>query len=123
MKNIQAIKSERKAIVVGASSGIGRGLAETLIRNGYHVGITGRREERLMALKDRYPDKVEVSCFDITDHNRTIQCLDNLIDKLQGLDLFIFSSGQGATNGNLSFLIDYKVIKVNILGFTNAMTH
>lgn len=45
----------KKAIVVGATSGIGRKLAEILADNGYMVGITGRRGELLMksALKSR----------------------------------------------------------------------
>ncbi len=43
----------KKAIVVGASSGIGRGLALLLAENGYKVGITGRRTELLEELRKR----------------------------------------------------------------------
>jgi short-subunit dehydrogenase len=41
----------KKAIVIGATSGIGRELAMLLSENNYQVGITGRRTELLESLK------------------------------------------------------------------------
>jgi short-subunit dehydrogenase len=41
----------RRAIIIGATSGIGRSLAEILVREGYLVGITGRREELLESIQ------------------------------------------------------------------------
>ncbi len=35
----------KKAIIIGGTSGIGRGLAKPLIKNNWTVGITGRRTE------------------------------------------------------------------------------
>lgn len=46
----------KKAIIIGASSGIGKELALTLARDGYRVGITGRREPFLAVLKNEAPD-------------------------------------------------------------------
>ena len=46
----QANKS-KKAIIVGASSGIGKALARELVKNNYSVGITGRRDALLLKLK------------------------------------------------------------------------
>jgi short-subunit dehydrogenase len=46
----------KKAIVIGATSEIGKGLAELLARDGYTVGITGRRAELLIDVKQRNPD-------------------------------------------------------------------
>ena len=39
-----------KAIIVGATSGIGRELAKLLVDNGLIVGITGRRQEFLIEI-------------------------------------------------------------------------
>jgi short-subunit dehydrogenase len=114
---------KKKAIIIGASSGIGEALAMKLVNDGYRVGITGRREEKLEAIRARSPEHILACSFDITDTEGSVKCIDRLVEELGGLDLFIYCSGRGATNEDLSFLLDYKVIKVNIIGFTNAMTH
>ena len=41
----------KKAIIIGATSGLGKGLAEKLTAENYKVGITGRRVELLEKLK------------------------------------------------------------------------
>lgn len=56
-----------KAIVIGASSGIGMSIAEILATRGYRVGVTGRRIERLEALHDRYPDRIIARRIDVQD--------------------------------------------------------
>jgi short-subunit dehydrogenase len=44
------------AIIIGATSGIGKELAKLLVSNGFNVGITGRRTELLESLKSENPD-------------------------------------------------------------------
>jgi len=44
----------RKAIIIGATSGIGKSLSEILLHEGYVVGITGRREELLQDLQSTH---------------------------------------------------------------------
>ena len=51
-KNTNKMKT---AIVFGATSGIGKALAELLVNDGYKVAITGRRLEKLLELKEAYP--------------------------------------------------------------------
>jgi short-subunit dehydrogenase len=114
---------KKKAIIIGASSGIGEAIAMTLIRDGYKVGITGRRLEKLQSIRERDPENILICSFDITDTEGSVKCIDMLLKDLGGIDLFIYCSGRGATNEDLCFLIDYKVINVNIIGFTNAVTH
>jgi short-subunit dehydrogenase len=41
----------KKAIIIGATSGIGKSLAELLNREGYEVGVIGRREELFQSIK------------------------------------------------------------------------
>ena len=45
----------KKAIVIGATSGIGKSISEILIQNDYSVGITGRRIEMLLSFKEKNP--------------------------------------------------------------------
>lgn len=40
----------KKVIIIGATSGIGKGLAERFLREGNTVGITGRREDKLQEI-------------------------------------------------------------------------
>ena len=42
---------DKKAIIVGASSGIGREVALLLLKEGWHIGVAARREESLQELK------------------------------------------------------------------------
>ncbi len=108
----------KKAIIIGATSGIGRQLAILLANKNYTVGITGRRKLLLEDIKKNNHDKFIIAHFDITDILETKKQLDNLVDKLGGLDLLILSSGTGDINTHLEFEIERKAIDVNVLGFT-----
>jgi len=79
----------KKAIIIGASSGIGKELALILSRNNYTVGITGRREELLDNIRKSNEKRFIVRSFDITQNNR-IEKLKELIAELNGLDLLVF---------------------------------
>ena len=48
----------KKAIIIGATSGIGKELSERFVANNYKVGITGRRKELLLELKDKNPERL-----------------------------------------------------------------
>lgn len=69
----------KKAIVVGATSGIGKELARLLARNGYMVGVTGRRKALLVALKQEQPDSFFTKIFDVTDTTLSILELNELV--------------------------------------------
>ena len=66
----------KKVIIIGATSGIGRGLAERFIQEGNMVGITGRRENKLQELCSQ-----NKNCFytisDVTKETDTIRQLNN----------------------------------------------
>ena len=48
----------KRAIVIGATSGIGLALVKVLVARGYIVGATGRREKLLAELQTEYPGKI-----------------------------------------------------------------
>ncbi len=111
----------KKAIIIGATSGIGKELAKLLVDNNYKVGITGRRTELLNELKETNPNSFLPKTFDVVDTKTSIEKLEELITELDGLDLMILSLGTGDINTNLDFEIDRKVIDVNVIGFTNII--
>ncbi len=108
----------KKAIVVGASSGIGKELAIILADKGYKVGITGRRDQLLLNLQATKPGSFLVSCFDVADVKNVPACLQHLVDDLGGLDLLVLSSGTGKINPTLDTKIEQQTNAVNVTGFT-----
>lgn len=86
-----------KAIIVGASSGIGMEVARLLLADGWHIGIAARREEPLLELKAMAPEHVEVMTIDVTQPDAGQRLL-SLIDKMGGMDLYFHSSGIGKQN-------------------------
>lgn len=83
----------KKAIVIGASSGIGKELAVTLAKNGYEVGLMARRTELLETLKNEVPVKSHIGHIDINKVSDAIDKLRNMIEIMQGVDLVVISSG------------------------------
>ena len=108
----------KKAIVIGASSGIGQALAKLLTADGYVVGISGRRTELLERLKSTAPDRYFAKTFDISNTELAVEKLEELTSELGGLDLLIISSGTGDLNPDLDFEIDKPSIDTNISGWT-----
>lgn len=111
----------KKAIIIGASSGIGKGLAKLLIENDYKVGITGRKAELLDELKKTNSNSFLIKSFDATDTKTSIEKLEELTSELGGLDLLVLSSGTGELNESLDFDIERKIIDLNVIGFTNIV--
>jgi short-subunit dehydrogenase len=108
----------RRAIIIGATSGIGRSLAEILVREGYLVGITGRREELLQSIQTTYPGKLNVKKMNVQDLSTIESNCNEMVHQIGGLDLLIISAGIGEANKNLIFEVENDVIKTNIQGFT-----
>ncbi|MBL7783972.1 MAG: SDR family NAD(P)-dependent oxidoreductase [Saprospiraceae bacterium] len=108
----------KKAIIVGATSGIGKGLAEILVEQGYSVGITGRRSALLQALKAQNPASFLVRTFDVTDIDHIAHHLDALAQELGGVDLLVVSSGTGLLNLQLDFEPERQTFETNVAGFT-----
>ena len=109
----------KKAIIIGATSGIGKALAKTLINDNYNVGVTGRRTELLNELKAENTEKYYIQTLDVADTERAIEAIEKLVEKLGGLDLLIISSGTGDINKTLDFQIEKRTIDVNVTGFTS----
>ena len=111
----------KNAIIIGASSGIGKGLAKLLTEKDYKVGITGRKTELLDELKKTNSNSFMIKAFDATDTKTSVEKLEELTSELGGLDLLILSSGIGDLNETLDFEIERKVIDLNVTGFTNII--
>jgi len=109
-----------RAIIIGATSGIGRGLASLLVKNGYSVGITGRRIQLLEEIKNEHPS-VLIKPMDVIDCENSIIQLKELISELGGLDLLILSSGAGFVNNELDYEKEKVSVDTNVAGWTNLV--
>jgi len=108
----------KKAIIIGATSGIGKSLAELLLTEGYAVGITGRREGLFQSIKTQDASRIIFKKMDVQDLSTVEPICNELVSQLGGMDLLVISAGIGEQNKNLNFDIENSVIKTNIQGFT-----
>ena len=105
----------KRAIVVGASSGIGKEVARQLLNEGWTLGVAARRVELLQELGE-----VEKEQIDVTQPNAT-ERLRNLFERTGGMDLFFYASGIGKQNRALREDIELATMETNATGFTRMI--
>lgn len=111
-----------KAIITGATSGIGREVARLLAQDGWQIGIAGRREELLQSLQAEFSkEQVKTAVLDVTDADAPAR-LQALIDELGGMDLYFHSSGIGFQNATLDPDIELRTARTNGEGFVRMIT-
>ena len=116
---------DKKVIIIGATSGIGREVALIYIAQGWKVGVAGRRETELEALRSAYPEQVSAQALDVTKEDAP-QKLQALIEQVGGMDVFLLSSGIGKQNPTLETGLELATAATNVEGFirmTNAAFH
>jgi short-subunit dehydrogenase len=111
-----------KVIIIGATSGIGKELAIQFAKDNCIVGITGRRKELLEEIKQLYPEGVFIECFDVTG-KENIQHVENLIDRMGGMDLLIYNAGYGDPSETLDWKIEKQTVGINVNGFIEIVSY
>jgi len=115
------------AVIVGASSGIGRALAHELAEAGYDIGLAARRTERLKEIGTALPTHTYIATMDVTDTDDAVDGFEELADAMGGVDLVVLSAGVGHENRGLEWESERETIDVNVHGFaalaTAAMRH
>ncbi len=113
----------KKAILVGASGGIGAALARRLAREGYVLALLDRGEEALNPLCDEinqvYGETRAVPYeHDATDYDKVPDFFRKVVADLGGIDLFVYVAGwiYFPTLDEFNFTEDYKMVEVNLLG-------
>ncbi|MBO4565224.1 MAG: SDR family NAD(P)-dependent oxidoreductase [Bacteroidaceae bacterium] len=105
----------KRAIVIGASSGIGQEVAKLLVEQGWTVGVAARRVERMQGIGAAAIEQIDVTADDATEG------LERLIDRLGGMELFFYASGIGKQNRELSEDIELATVQTNGMGFTRMI--
>lgn len=110
----------KRVIIIGASSGIGRMLAEHYASTGCKVAAAARRIEELQKLKEKFGDNVHIMQMDVTDCNASSMFV-SLLDSISGADLIIYCSGAGKHSKELLPDIEHNTTDVNVKGFLNVV--
>lgn len=114
----------KTAIIIGATSGLGRSVAQQLAAQGWKLGVAGRRTERLEELRSQLgQDKVVAVQMDVTTPE-AVEALDSLITQLGGApDLLLYSSGMGFQNRRLDEALELQMVKTNCEGMVRIVDH
>lgn len=110
----------KRAVIMGATSGLGRCVALGLLRRGWTIGVAGRRREALEALRRMDPQRVFVRTIDVTLPEAP-GLLRELVGEMGGMDLYFHSSGCGHQNTELEPGIENRTLMTNAYGFTQMV--
>lgn len=118
----------KRIMIFGASSGIGKMLAQKYAAEGNMVAVAARREEQLLQLQKEYPANIHVCKADVASpaveeggsYESSVKGKFNeMLQALGGVDLVIYSSGMGKQNAAFDMNVEYATINVNVKGFTS----
>ena len=120
----QPLSPRKRAIVVGASSGIGASLAREFAGRGYDLALVARREKELAAvsadIKGQSQRGMEVFPFvhDVTDFDRTPELFQRICRALGGLDLIVYAAAVQTAPAldEYDFEGDRSMVEVNLIG-------
>ena len=105
----------KNILITGASGGIGNELVKKFISLGGNVLGVGTKTEKLDLLKKEYPT-IKVKKFDMSEHSRIEEFIDDAYLELGGLDILINNAGKNMDNLSIIMKDDEwkKVIDINL---------
>ena len=115
-------EKNRVAIITGGSSGIGYGIAESLLSEGYKVAITSRSEERAQEAADRLKgagnDEVIGLGADVRSFEDQEAVVEKVLNQWGQIDVFVANAGVGhfASIEDLSIEKWHETIETNLTG-------
>lgn len=84
--------SPKRAIIIGASVGMGKELAKMLASDGYIVGMTSRRIALLQDVQQQIPTQTYIAQMDVSQPEQATEVLQDLITQMGGLDLIVIAA-------------------------------
>lgn len=104
-----------KALITGASSGIGKDMAKVLHEKGYNLVLVARDSEKLNQVKEELKTNIEIVCMDISN----VENCKKLYEEHRDIDILINNAGFGDcgffTKTNLEK--DIAMINTNIVAY------
>jgi NADP-dependent 3-hydroxy acid dehydrogenase YdfG len=114
---------DKRCWIVGASTGIGAALAETLLAQGARVALSARRREPLEAMAAKHGGNVAVLPLDINDAPALAHATDSIVARWGGLDLLVLMAGDYAPMRawELDLEVARRMVQTNIQGYLNGL--
>ena len=106
----------KKAIIIGASSGIGRELARVMATREYTIGLAARRLELLTELQKELPVKTHVKRIDIAKSTEAMCLLRELIEEMGGADIIVICAAICIYNPDLNWENEIDTLNVDVVG-------
>ena len=105
----------KNILITGASGGIGNELIKKFISLGGNVLGSGTKTEKLDLLKKQYPS-IKVRKFDMAEHSKVEEFIENVFLELGGLDILVNNAGINMDNLSLRMKDEEwkKVIDINL---------
>jgi 3-oxoacyl-[acyl-carrier protein] reductase len=105
----------KNILITGASGGIGNELVKKFVSLGGNVLGSGTKTEKLDQVKKKYPN-IKVKKFDISEHSKIEEFINDVSLELGGLDILINNAGTNVDNLSLRMKEDEwkKVIDINL---------
>lgn len=107
----------KRALIVGATSGIGRELAIQLSAQGVELGLTGRRTELLETLQRELPSRSVIATMDVADADTSRDSLTALLAELGDTDVIVLNAGVSGQGKEGDWERVREVIDINARGF------
>ncbi|MBT8317359.1 MAG: SDR family NAD(P)-dependent oxidoreductase [Lutibacter sp.] len=108
----------KNALIIGATSGIGKELAKLLVADNYKVVITGRRKKLLQEIKNLNPNNYIIKVHDVTNIDSCETLFKEVKEELETIDLLVYSSGVGEPNYKLEWEVELPTLQTNIIAAT-----
>lgn len=82
-------------LITGASTGLGRGLAEAVLRHGDQAAVTARDPRKLDDLKEQYGKRVLPISLEVTDPEQRKAAVQKTVDAFGRIDVLVNNAGRG----------------------------
>ncbi|MDE6534802.1 MAG: SDR family NAD(P)-dependent oxidoreductase [Muribaculaceae bacterium] len=111
----------KRILIMGATSGLGRGVAERFIADGWTVGVAGRNRQALESLQGLAPDRVFTGAIDIMSESAPKEMLE-LVTRMGGIDIYLHCSGiLRADDESMPIADEVLTAETNAVGFTRMV--
>ena len=105
----------KKILITGSTGGIGKGLVKKFVSLDGEILATGTKNDKLDNLKREFPN-INILKFDISEHSKVEEFIENVASQLTGLDILVNNAGINMDNLSLRMKEEEwkKVIDINL---------